>query len=425
MTTSLVPAASTDLAEQSTTVSGELGLAGRLTGSHYVLPPDTPIELWLHDGWVLQQMEKRVGFWLGDWLLAGEERYGERKYSQALQASGYAHQTLKNMCRVAGRFPAEQRVHEGLAFGHYDAAGGLPSADAHEILAEAAELKLSTKDVRERAKFRQQQLREAHLAALPRPRLERTDALLLVEDALALTLDDDTVDLIITSPPYALDVGYDSGGDIKPQTWFDFVCAFSQEAFRVARPGARFALNVPVDTTIPRPRPTAAQATVAALGAGWTYRSTIMWCDGELGKSTARGSFDAERHTGTASAPSILAPSEVIILLSKGPWWREEPPDRPSDIELDEWIDWTNGHWRFRGEVYPWEDHPAPFPLELPRRLVTLLSFPGDLVLDPFVGSGTTAVAALQGGRRFVGTDTSERYILAATRRLVSLGLAG
>ena len=419
MTTTLAAITTTE-----TTTSGELGLAGRLVGSHYVLPADTPVERWLQDGWVLQEIEKRVGFWIGDWLRAGEQLYGERQYTQALKATGYAYQTLKNARRVAGKFPVETRVHEGLAFGHYDAVSSLPPEDADDLLTEAVEVKLSTRDLRDRARHRQQQLREAELEHRPRPVLAVAEVELLVGDALALTLNDHTVDLIVTSPPYALEKPYE-GGDIAIQSWFDFIGAFCAEAFRVATSSGRLALNVPLDATLGGCRPTYAQAVAAALAAGWTYRSTIVWCDGELGKSTARGSYDAERGSGTAAAPSIIAPSETIILLSKGPWWREEPPARPSDIELDDWVSWTNGHWTFRGEIDPWEWHPAPFPEELPKRLVNLLSFPGDLVLDPFLGSGTTAVAALRAGRRFVGVDRSAGYVASAGRRLVALGLAG
>jgi site-specific DNA-methyltransferase (adenine-specific) len=427
MTSPLAPAAPTDLVPARNTppkvAASPLGLAGRIEGNRYVLAPETPLEAWLNDGEVLQEMEKRVGFWIGDWLRAGEELYGERRYTQALKATGYAYQTLKNARRVAGRFPQEARVHDGLAFGHYDAVSSLPSEDAEELLAEAAEDKLSTRDLRERAKYRQRQLREATVATLPRPELRPGMARLLVGDARALPLRDATADLIVTSPPYALEKPYD-GGDVAPKAWVDFMAEACAEAFRVTKPGGRLALNVPLDATVGGNRPTSAQATAAACAAGWTYRNTAVWHDDHLGKSTARGSYSAERGAGTATSPSIIAPVETIALFSKGDWWREEPPDRPGGIALEDWLAWTNGLWEFAGEQQPWEWHPAPFPLELPKRLVHLLSFPGDVVLDPFMGSGTTGVAALKAGRRFVGVDISEAYVGSAGRRLVALGLA-
>jgi site-specific DNA-methyltransferase (adenine-specific) len=418
MTTSLAPYTTppTGLA-----AADQLGLSGRLVGDHYTLPADTPVEAWLLDGEVLQSIEKRVGFWIGDWLRAGEDRYGNARYTQALQATGHAFQTLKNAKSVAGKFPVEDRVHEGLAFGHYSAASGLPQADAHELLEEAAELKLSTKDLRDRVRHRQDQIRAAEHAQKPVPRTEIGGCDLWVGDALSLTLDDGVVDLIVTSPPYALKKAYDGAGDLQPHSWFDFITASCAEAYRVTKPGGRFALNIPLDTTIGGCRPTYAEAVAAGLASGWKYRSSIVWIDGHLGKSTARGSFDQEHQAGTAASPSIIAPSEMIILFSKGAWWRETPPDRPSYIDKDDWISWTNGCWYFWGEKTPWEEHPAPFPEELPTRLIHLLSFPGDLVLDPFLGSGTTAVAAMKAGRRIVGTDISQTYINSSLRRVATL----
>lgn len=400
-------------------VSDELGLAGRLQGNHYVLPPNTSVEAWLTDGEVLQAMEKRVGFWLGDWLRAGEVRYGPQLYTQALKSTGHAYQTLKNAKRVAGKFPAETRIHPGLAFGHYDAVAGLPPEDADELLQEASATKLSTMHLRERAKFRQAQIRDADRATLPVPVLDLPEVRLLVGDATDLALEDDLVDLIVTSPPYALQQRYE-GGDEDPVSWVKFIRAACAEAYRVAKPGARFALNVPIDTTLGGCRPTGAQAVASAMACGWEYRSTIVWIDGELGRSTARGSYDQERQTGTAQAPSIIAPAETIILFSKGPWWRAEPPDRPSDIDHDDWVSWTNGYWTFPGESNPWETHPATFPEELPRRLIHLLSFPGDLVLDPFLGSGTTAVVARALGRAVIGVDSAASSINCSTRRLAA-----
>lgn len=417
MTTSLAPVAPSIISP----VETEVGLVGRLDGNRYVLPSDTPIESWLSDGVVLQEMEKRVGFWLGDWLRTGEELYGERRYTQALQATGYAHQTLKNARRVALKFPAEVRTHEGLAFAHYDAVAALPPGDADELLREASSDRLSSKGLRERVQFRQAQIREAERATLPVPPLRLSEVELLVANAVDLPITAGTVHLVVTSPPYALEKAYAGGGDATPASWFDLIRATCVEALRVAAPGGRFALNVPLDTTLGGFRPTYAQAVSAGIAAGWTYRSSIVWIDNELGKSTARGSYDQETGSGTAAAPSIIAPAEMIVLFSKGPWWRETPPDRPSDILKDDWLSWTNGCWQFPGEMNPWADHPAPFPEELPRRLIHLLSFPGDLVLDPFMGSGTTAVAAVKAGRRFVGADVDRGYVNDSQRRLAAL----
>src|SRR5262252_5650622 len=236
-------------------------------------------------------------------------------------------------------------------------------------------------------------------------------ARLAVADALRLPLTDDAVDLIVTSPPYGLDKAY-SSGDLAADVWPAFMADWLAEALRVTKPGGRLALNIPLDTFRPGCRPTYAEAIRAAVDAGWSYRSTIVWADNERGKSTARGSVDSP------SSPYIYASAEMIGLFSKGAWAVE--PRGAADIGHDDWLAWTDGVWRTRGEVSPWEQHPAPFPVEIARRLVLLLSYPGDVVLDPFVGSGTTAVAALRLGREPVGFDISQAYIASSARRIAA-----
>ena len=83
-------------------------------------------------------------------------------------------------------------------------------------------------------------------------------------------------------------------------------------------------------------------------------------------------------------------------------------------------MEWTKSVWTMNPESARRVGHPAPFPLELPARLVQLYTFAGDVVLDPFMGSGTTALAALQAGRRYVGYDTSEEYVTLAEERLAA-----
>jgi hypothetical protein len=144
----------------------------------------------------------------------------------------------------------------------------------------------------------------------------------------------------------------------------------------------------------------------------WLYRATIVWDEGNVSKSTARGSVDS------ASSPHIITPVEAIAIMYKGQWTRS-PGE--SDIEHDEWLEWTNGLWKFNGESRPWENQPAAFPEELPRRLIKLLSCRHDLVADPFGGSFTTAVAAAKLGRRFVGFDVDPGAVAGGERRLASL----
>ncbi len=95
-----------------------------------------------------------------------------------------------------------------------------------------------------------------------------------------------------------------------------------------------------------------------------------------------------------------------------------------SDITRTEFMEWTNGLWTFNGESRKRTGHPAPFPLELPRRCIRLFSFVGDTVLDPFMGSGTTLVAAAGAGRAAVGIEIEERYCELARARLIKAGIS-
>jgi site-specific DNA-methyltransferase (adenine-specific) len=118
----------------------------------------------------------------------------------------------------------------------------------------------------------------------------------------------------------------------------------------------------------------------------------------------------------------VIAPVETIIVLYKETWKRDAK-GRTSDIQRDEFLQWTNGVWAFNGESKKRIGHPAPFPIELPRRCIKLFSFVDDLVLDPFLGSGTTAIAALQNNRRVIGVEFDSKYCELALKRLKKEGL--
>lgn len=231
-----------------------------------------------------------------------------------------------------------------------------------------------------------------------------------VADAGDMPLDSNTIDLIVTSPPYGLDKPY-AGVSDPSNGWREFMVDWLGEAYRVATDGGRLALNVPLDTSNPYPRPTFPEAVVAALEAGWCYRWSVVWNEGNVSRSVARGSVDS------ASAPHVIAPVEMIVVFHKGEWARALGD---SDIKHADWLEWTNGLWTFSGESRAWEGHPAPFPVELPHRLIQLLSYRGDYVLDPFVGSGTTLVAAHRLGRYAVGYDLSSEHVESAKRRLAA-----
>lgn len=395
------------------------GLPGVLTETSYQLPDNLNLGEWLAIGETLQRMERSVKWWLGDWWNYGVRHYGEMA-SQAskdaiLDATGYTYNTVRQAGWVASRFELDTRV-SNVPWSHHREVADLPAEDANELLTEASQDGLSVREIADRAKERKQVIAAEAALSQPAPSPQMVPPSVRIEqgDARSLPLDDESVHLIVTSPPYGVGKLYEAGGDESPEAWAALIYGACREMLRVCVPSGRLALNVPLDTTVGGFQPVYSVAVQMAQAAGWRYRSSIVWLDDQLGKSVARGSVDS------ASAPSIIAGVEMVCLFSKGEWRREPPRD--SDIRHDEWLEWTNGVWRFPGETQAWEGHPAPYPVRLPYQLVKLLSFPGDVVLDPFCGSGTTALAATTLRREFVGFDRSEQYVASALRRVVRKG---
>jgi site-specific DNA-methyltransferase (adenine-specific) len=122
----------------------------------------------------------------------------------------------------------------------------------------------------------------------------------------------------------------------------------------------------------------------------------------------------------SATAPYVIAPVELIVILYKKRW-RKTSGSKISDITKEEFMNWTNGIWTFSGESKKKIGHPAPFPIELPRRCIKLFSFVGDTILDPFLGSGTTLVAAKMLNRKGIGIEIDSQYCDLAKKRINDL----
>jgi len=393
------------------------GLPGVLTETSYTLPENLNIGQWLKVGETLQRMERSVNWWLGDWWNYGTRRYGDMA-SQASRdaihdATGHTYNTVRQAGQVAAKFQSDDRSSD-VSWTHHLVVVDLPKDDAISLLDEAARDGLSKRETLEKAKDRKTVIAvEAALSApSPDPLFVPRNVRVEVADARSMPLADNSVQLIITSPPYGVGRPYAGGGDVAAGDWPAFMHDWLVEAYRVTAPNGRLALNVPLDVSKGGFRPSYALACQMADAAGWEYRSTIVWFDDQLGQSTARGSMDS------AAAPHIYAGAEMIALFSKGEWKRETPDPMPFGPTLShqDWLDWTNGVWRQMGETQAFEGHPAPFPYEIPRRLALLLSFPGDTVLDPFVGSGTTSLVGRL-GRDFIGFDRSSLYVSSTLRR--------
>lgn len=224
-------------------------------------------------------------------------------------------------------------------------------------------------------------------------------------------LADGSVDLVVTSPPYNLDVAYNGYRDDVPyDRYLDWVGLWARELLRVAAHGGRACINVPLDSNKGGKRAVYADYVRAFTDAGWQYHTTIVWNEQNISRRTAWGSWMSP------TAPFVTAPVEMVAVFFKGEW-RRKRDGRTGDIERDEFLTWTLGTWDFTGESPARVGHPAPFPEELPYRLIKLYSFVEDTVLDPFTGSGTTAAVAKRLGRRAIGVEVDEGYCALATAR--------
>jgi site-specific DNA-methyltransferase (adenine-specific) len=149
------------------------------------------------------------------------------------------------------------------------------------------------------------------------------------------------------------------------------------------------------------------------LKIGFFMRGEIIWNKAaSAGQSMAWGSWLS------ASSPSLRDVHEYILVFSKGNNGRENSGGKKSTITKDEFMEFTKSVWTFNAQSARAVGHPAPFPLELPLRLIKLYTFAEDIVLDPFMGSGTTAVASVMTGRHFVGYDTEKKYVKASQKRI-------
>jgi len=227
----------------------------------------------------------------------------------------------------------------------------------------------------------------------------------------------DSIDLIVTSPPYNVDIEYEGYRDNIPyEKYLEFTEKWLRTAYELLKPDGRMCLNIPLDKSKGRTgegfQSVYVDVVSIAKKVGFKYFSTVIWNESNISRRTAWGSF------ASASAPYVIAPVEVIVLLYKHSW--KKLRDGISDITPEEFKQWTLGLWTFSGENPKRVGHPTPFPLELPIRCIKLFSYVGDIVLDPFVGSGTTLIAAYLLKRKAVGIDISRTYCEIAKNRLIN-----
>ncbi len=234
-----------------------------------------------------------------------------------------------------------------------------------------------------------------------------------------------SVALVVTSPPYFAGKEYEQslGENGVPGSYFEYLKLLRdvfEECKRVLEPGGRIAVNVANLGRRPY-RSLAGDVAVMLQDLGLLLRGEVVWWKGRAaGGSCAWGTFQRP------SNPVLRDVTERIVIASKGRFDRAMKPGQrlahglPSTatISRDEFLEATTDLWEIAPESATRVGHPAPYPVELPGRLIELYTYENDMVLDPFMGSGTTAVAALRTDRHFIGFDTDRQYVSDANKRI-------
>lgn len=233
------------------------------------------------------------------------------------------------------------------------------------------------------------------------------------------TLEDNSVDLVVTSPPYNVDLGnnkynknpYNLYNDNKEhKDYIEWLETIFGLLYKKLKAGGRVCINigdgkqgrVPTHSDIIQ---------MMCSNIGYLYFSTIIWNKNQVGNRTAWGSWKSP------SCPSFPTPFEFILIFSKGDVKLLDQGE--SDLTDEEFKNWSLSMWTVAPEIRMKKiGHPAMFPEEIPTRLIKMLSWKNSLVVDPFNGAGTTAVACKKLGRDYVGFEISEEYCKITNERL-------
>ena len=223
-------------------------------------------------------------------------------------------------------------------------------------------------------------------------------------------LPSNSVHLVATSPPYNVGKKYDE--DLDLNEYREFLKRVFREVKRVLVPGGRLCINIANLGRKPY-LPLHIYIIQDMLDLGFLMRGEIIWNKAGGGSpSTAWGSWLSAKN------PTLRDQHEYILVFSKDTFTRQNPFGRKSTISREEFLEFTKSVWTFPAVSAKEIGHPAPFPVELPYRLIQLYTFEGEVVLDPFMGSGQTAIASLKSKRFYVGYEIVPEYVELAQKRI-------
>lgn len=248
-------------------------------------------------------------------------------------------------------------------------------------------------------------------------------------------LDDGSVALTVTSPPYWNAIDYDihasdstryyrtrayAHGFKDYSGYLDWLEEVFVEVLRVTKPGGLCGVVIGTLLLNRKYYPTPFDITARLVRRGWEFHQDIIWHKCTAG--VKRAGVSIQKPYPGYFYPNIM--NEYILIFRKpGPpiyQGRSEEEREKAKFPIDRIFtsDIANNIWHIAPVPPNFVDHPAPFPEEIPYRLIRLYSYPGELVLDPFLGSGQTSKVAKALGRRYVGYEVIPAYIELAKRRL-------
>jgi len=223
-------------------------------------------------------------------------------------------------------------------------------------------------------------------------------------------LPDNSIHLMVTSPPYNVGKEYDE--DLSLQEYRIFLKKVWREVYRVLVPGGRACINIANLGRRPY-LPLHIYIIEDMLELGFLMRGEVIWDKASSSSpSTAWGSWRS------ASNPTLRDVHEYILIFSKYAFSRKNTNKIKSTISREEFLEFTKSVWKFDAEPAKKVRHPAPFPIELPYRLIQLYTFEEEVVLDPFIGSGQAAIAAIKTNRRYIGYEIDKKYVRLAESRI-------
>lgn len=241
---------------------------------------------------------------------------------------------------------------------------------------------------------------------------------------------DECVSVIITSPPYNVKIDYGRAADDAPyRVYIKWLADVFRECYRVLRKGGRLIVNIDAMTNRQDDKPDEyirdirTDLAVELKPMGFKMFGEHVWYKSSKDPSFNGGQFNGKKTAWgsymSPSTPAVRRNHEYILVYSKEQFKleRTEESGEP-DITDKEFQHFIASVWSMQPETRNLGDHPVPFPEELPYRCIKLYSYPGDVILDPFNGTGTTVLLAKRTGRRYLGIDMDKDYVDYAESRL-------